>query len=296
MRPLLVVLAAAAALVVVISATVMISAKLLVSGKPTAKGDVAGKGCRPSDRSEAVKDPKRAILFKTHKFSKAIRDRYEKVVSESKGLADVFLVVHGDVRIDDGEERRLFRVSDGELARVYDRGFVDPWLSNHWLLMAWWKRVGRAGGYQFVWSVEYDVGIVGNSAELWGEPSGADLIASYGPFQDSAWPYKDRYFCDTAASACLARRDEDKWYGYVQISRYSARFLDYMDHVFESGENGQDEMMIFSLAKKGQFSIDTEAVACRQGFWSAQGADAALAKKAYTAPARSLTLFHPIKD
>jgi hypothetical protein len=293
MRPLLVLAAA----LVLTSALVLISAKLLNSGKPTAKGDVAGKGCQRSDRSQPVKDPKRAILFKTHKFSKAIRDRYEKVVSESKGLADVFLVVHGDVRID-GEEQRLFRVSDEELHRVYDRGFVDPWLSNHWLLMSWWKRVGRAGGYQFVWSVEYDVGIVGNSAVLWGEPSGADLIASYGPFRDSAWPYKDRYFCDKATSACLARRDEDKWYGYVQISRYSARFLDYMDHVFESGENGQDEMMIFSLAKKGQFSIDTEAIACRQGFWSAQGADAALAKKAYMAmaPAPSLTLFHPIKD
>lgn len=264
------------------------------TSRRTASGDVSNKGRKEICPNESANPPFRsAILFKTHKFDKAIRARLEKVKSESVGLADVVLVVHGDVEVD--SDLQCFRIRDQELSRVYDQGFENPWLSNHWLLMAWWRQRGRAAGYQYVWSIEYDVGMVGDSSVLWSAANmpQADLIASYGPFQDPNWPYKDHY---TGGKL----KNEEKWYGYVQLSRYSAPFLEYMDKTFESGENGQDEMMIFSLAKRGNFSVNTDPITCRHGFWSARGGDAALAREAMVEkqllPSQSkLTLFHPIK-
>lgn len=241
------------------------------------------------------------VLFKTHKWDPGIERRFRKIESEA-GPTKVWVLYHG--KSVPREIRNVYKCA--ALEKVYKHGFVDAWLSNHWLLMSWWKSKGRKmKDVDWVWSIEYDVGIVGDSGYLWKDvqdSTDADLLGSFGPFQDESWPYKDNYVGPMV--------DSDKWFGYLQLSRYSRRFLDYMDEVFERGENGQDEMMIYSLAKRGGFNIETEPLHCLQGFWSALGNDAqsahdalqeatATATPAATAtstPATRPQLFHPVND
>lgn len=230
------------------------------------------------------------VLFKTHKWDADIEKRFRKIESEA-GADKVWVVYHG--KSVPAKVRNLHACPS--LEKVYKKGFFGAWLSNHWLLMSWWKSRGRAmKDVDWVWSIEYDVGIVGDSGHLWRavhESTDADLLGSFGPFQDESWPYKDNYVGVMA--------DSDKWFGYVQLSRYSRRFLDYMDAAFERGENGQDEMMIYSLAKRGGFTIETEPLHCLQGFWSALGNDAHDAIHAHDSqqsePTGLVQLFHPVK-
>ena len=46
----------------------------------------------------------------------------------------------------------------------------------------------------------------------------------------------------------------DKFYGYLQLARYSKKALEYLDKCYESGENGQDELITFSLLNRGKLS------------------------------------------
>jgi hypothetical protein len=302
------------AVVAVLLIAILVTTTIIVvsASKHSVSGNVAEakrKDC--PEKNEENRNYRSAILFKTHKWNDMIELRFQKIRREAQGLADVYLLLQGDQTGECKEQGgHVVRISDAEMRSVYRVGFVNAWLSNHWLMMSWWKRVGRVSKYEYVWSVEYDVGMLGDSSILWKVPSSADLLASHGPFQHSNWAYKDDYTCQTK---CMT--DEDKWYGYVQVSRYSAKFLDYMDQTFESGENGQDEMMIFSLAKRGNFTIETQPIKCLQKFWSVLGADADAAKQAFDKEAgvrqrsrhnegtnshsphhsHSLSLYHPIK-
>src|SRR5204863_4500479 len=103
--------------------------------------------------------------------------------------------------------------------------------------------------YQYYWSIEYDVRISGDSSKIWNYSGSEDFIYPIEPFQDPNWGWKEYYIGGPLV-------DSTKWYGYLQLARYSKKFLEYLDKYYTSGENGQDEMVTFSLFKRGIIEIN----------------------------------------
>jgi hypothetical protein len=101
--------------------------------------------------------------------------------------------------------------------------------------------------YKYFWSIEYDVRISGDSSKIWKYAGTEDFIFPIEPFRDPNWAFKNHYVGGKLA-------DDQKYYGYLQLARYSNKFLNYLDRCFAAGENGQDELIIFSLFKRGKFS------------------------------------------
>lgn len=264
------------------------------------------------------------VVFKSHVWNRGVRDQLRRiredilrVVGKEEGVPRPVLVFlwQGKASTVNREAMLLVDhvevVTDDELREVYPSGFVDPWLSNHWSLMAFFRR-HRSWFPEFVWTIEHDVRICGDSNVIWQYNGSEDFVASRGPFQSESWPYRDRYVGPM--------RDDEKWYGYLQLARYSRRFLEYVDGIFQGGENGQDEMMMFSLVKRREensgaddsFRVNSEFLSSMQArddrdgmvLWTADNGLGKRVRDAWqkmqracrsTTPTHTTKLFHPVK-
>lgn len=255
---------------------------------------------------ESIKNDERKIvvIFKSHLWSNPIEKTVLRILSETKNSKiDFFILLHSN----DGQlakqirneelKKHIIVFHEEEIITLYPNGFFNLWLCNHWILMWFFKRYSN---YDYYWSMEYDVRISGNGAYIWNYSGNEDFVYPIPEFQNDEWTWKDYYTGNKLS-------DETKWYGYLQLTRYSRRFLKYLDMYFSTGENGQDEMIIYSLFKRGQKEIGLEG---NHEFlnnliddsWSVDPAKSPenkkifrMANKEYRSNPEHLTIIHPIK-
>ena len=193
------------------------------------------------------------VLLKTHTWNDELEKFAIKIKNESvPNRIDFFILIHSDddtvqKKIKDQSLKKYILVfKESNIKNLYSQGFYSMWLSNHWILMWFFKQFRNK--YIFYWSIEYDVRISGNSLKIWNYSGTEDFIYPIEPFKNPEWTWKNHYIGGPLT-------DNTKWYGYLQLARYSNKFLEYLDKYYEAGENGQDEMITFSLFKRGQTEI-----------------------------------------
>ena len=244
------------------------------------------------------------VLFKTHIWNDDIEKFVKKLKNETTEMKDnkidFYVLMHSDNfnlinQIKDQDLRKyvlMFREAD--IKKIYKHGFYSMWLSNHWILMWFYKQLRDK--YQYYWSIEYDVRISGNSSKIWTYIGTEDFVYPIEPFKDLNWGWKNHY-------AGNKLTDDNKYYGYLQLARYSNNFLKYLDSRFEAGENGQDEMIIFSLFKlSGLSGTKTMLNKLIKNSWSVANSESDKHKKMlsksetkYQTDKNNLCIYHPIK-
>lgn len=240
----------------------------------------------------------KALLFKTHRWDNRLEKFVKKLKSETIPYGiDLYILMHSDDnslvnQIKDPNLRKLvITFSENDIKKIYLKGFYGMWLCNHWILM-WFYRQHR-NKYQYLWTIEYDVRISGDSSKIWTYDGEEDFIYPVETFQDANWYWKNHY-------SGTIFNDDNKWYGYLQLTRYSKKFLDYLDKYFEMGENGQDEMVIFSIFKKGVNEIGLTGThkflnELIDDSWSVDNRDSDKHKIMLKESGDQLKIYHPIK-
>lgn len=193
------------------------------------------------------------VLMKTHKWNPDIEKFAIKIRNESLPYGiHFFILLHteNDNLLEQIKDERIkdlvICITEKEIKKIYPAGFFGMWLSNHWLLMWFFRNFGAK--YKYFWSVEYDVRIIGRSTDIWKCSETTDFIYPLGNY-----PSTTHFYGKTYVGGKL--KDTDKYFGYLQLARYSYGALDYLNQCFESGENGQDELITFSLLRRGGFTM-----------------------------------------
>lgn len=254
--------------------------------------------CKNSTLEKYVnsKNNKSVVLLKTHIWNDDIEKFASKIRSETiNSKVDFFILIHCENpetfnTINNKELKQhvlIFREKD--INKIYRKGFFGMWLSNHWITMWFYKQFKN--NYQYFWTIEYDVRISGNGSILWEYSGNEDFLFPIEPFKDSNWGWKNHYVGDKLT-------DENKYYGYLQLARYSNKFLEYLDKHFENGENGQDELIIFSLFKRGNFTGSKNLLdGLINNSWSVIGSESDKHKNILKDhEKKSLRIYHPIKN
>lgn len=208
---------------------------------------------------------RQVVIFKTHLWNNDIETFAKKILLESKNIIDFYILMHDengkiyDHIMDDAIRAITIIFTQNEIQKLYPEGFYNMWLSNHWILMWFFKKFPK---YNYYWSIEYDVRIVGNSNFIWQYSGVEDFIYPRGNYISPSNPYYNHYTGKLIA-------DNKKRQGSLQIARYSQKFLEYLDKNFLLGENGQDELIIFSLANHGNFTTSSQFLgAMIKGYWT----------------------------
>jgi Ca2+/Na+ antiporter len=193
------------------------------------------------------------VLMKTHTWNYQLEKFAIKIKNETiHNRIDFYILMHSDDsslpdEIKDQTLKKYVLVfKESDIKKLYKQGFYSMWLCNHWILMWFYKQFKNK--YQFYWSIEYDVRISGNSSTIWNYDGIEDFIYPIEPFKNPEWAWKNYYMGGPLT-------DNTKWYGYLQLARYSTKFLEYLDRHYQAGENGQDELITFSLFKRGRDEI-----------------------------------------
>lgn len=244
----------------------------------------------------------KVVLLKTHIWNDSLEKYAIKLYHESAvNQIDFFVLMHTeDGKLpnkikDPNIKSRTIKFTEDEIRNIYKEGFFSMWLNNHWILMWFYKK--NLGKYEYYWTIEYDTRISGNSSIIWAYQGTEDFVYPYEPWQDPKWLWRNHYVGNKL-------KDKDKYYGYLQITRYSSKFLSYLDQCFASGENGQDEMILFSLFKRGNFTGTSKVLSSLiKNSWSVDPNLSESNKKLYKesetryqVDKTNLVIFHPIKD
>ena len=259
----------------------------------------------PSNLDESKWNNSIVVLFKTHVWNDQIESFVKKIKNETiPHHIDFYVLMHSNdytllKKINDIDIKKSVLIfSEKDIKKIYSKGFYDMWLSNHWILMWFFKQFKSK--YQYYWSIEYDVRISGDSTRIWKYVGTEDFICPYEPFQNPDWTWKHHYVGGKLD-------DQTKWYGYLQLARYSKKFLEYLDKHYLNGENGQDELITFSLLKRGESEIgligsNKLLYEFIHDSWTVDNADSEKHKKMFadseTKPKINtdhLIIFHPVK-
>ncbi|XWV26840.1 hypothetical protein QJ857_gp0210 [Tupanvirus soda lake] len=245
------------------------------------------------------------VLFKTHTWNDNIEYFVKKIKNETvPNRIDFYILMHSDDQKlinqikDQNIKKYVLVFSETDIKKTYRKGFYSMWLSNHWILMWFFKQFKNK--YQYYWSVEYDVRISGNGYKIWNYLGTEDFIYPVDTFKNPQWTWKNYYVGGKLD-------DTTKWYGYLQLARYSKKFLDYLDKHYEQGENGQDELITFSLFNRGKSEIGLTGTSKLLGdliknSWSVDNSDSDKHKQLleeseskYKINHDHLLIFHPVK-
>lgn len=185
---------------------------------------------------------------------------------------------------------RVLQPTSLDISSMYTNGFINMHLSNHWINMWFWKNVmqGKAtDGY--LWSIEYDVRISSDPFDLFDAfiDNTTDLIYPMGNYNSDSHSYCLQY------SGTKLRKF---FLGYLQICRMSLRLLQYLDEMFTIGENGPDELIVFSLIHGSNFtSINLKKY--MSGVWTWNGLYSDYNRHWYRKGSREgkCLIFHPVK-
>lgn len=241
-----------------------------------------------------------AIIFKTHIWNSFIENFILKIQndlenSKSKNI-NLFILLHSenDNIIPDSNsiKKLIIRFTENDIKNTYSIGYYTIWLSNHWILMWFYKNMPN---FDYYWSIEYDVRISGDSCKIWEHESCCDFLYVMGNYVRPKNIYNNHYVGNKLL-------DADKYHGYLQLARYSNKALKYLDNCFSNGENGQDEMIIFSLLNRnrsGLSSSKTFLLNLVKGIWTWKNTYSGHNKKIYdyyeSMNHDNVYIFHPIK-
>ena len=199
---------------------------------------------------------RKVVIMKTHVWSLHLEKFAHKLFTECSGVGiDFYIIMHDDdgyltEKVEsDIIKKLIFVVTEIEIKKMYLSGFFSMHLSNHWLLMWFYSKFSDK--YDYFWTIEYDVRINGDSSIIWNNQTNHDFIYVRGNYINDSHQHNNTYVGDK-----LSLRE--KYHGFLQISRYSNKFLKYLHQCFSEGENGQDEMIIFSLCHRGKFTLTNE--------------------------------------
>ncbi len=251
------------------------------------------------------------VIFKTHTWNDQLEQFVKKIKNETvANHIDFYILMHSDDNslpnkiVDPSLKKYVLLFKESDIKKLYKQGFFSMWLSNHWILMWFFKQFKNK--YQYYWSIEYDVRISGDSFKIWNYPGAEDFIYPYEPFKNPNWTWKN-YYVTNQNTGSNPLTDDTKWYGYLQLARYSKKFLEYLDKHYEAGENGQDEMITFSLFKRGTTDIGLTGTKnllnnLIKDSWSVDNSDSEKHKKilhesesTYKSNQNQLLILHPVK-
>ncbi|BCS82966.1 hypothetical protein QLL95_gp1157 [Cotonvirus japonicus] len=242
---------------------------------------------------------KSVVIFKTHIWSKEIENFVVKLLAETKSCdTDFYVVIHDEnnsvfpLILNSQIKDICLIIKESEIRSIYETGFYDMWLSNHWILMWFYQKYRKL--YNYFWSMEYDVRICGDSSLIWTHQSDHDFLYTMGNYSNPKNKYNNHY-----TGKILS--DTTKYHGYLQLARYSNKLLEYLDSNYKLGENGQDEMITFSLINFGKFTKSKEFLQkLIRGTWTWQASYSCTNKKIYVnlinrTPKNQVFILHPIK-
>lgn len=204
---------------------------------------------------------KQVILYKTHVWSDSIELDVIKLMHETSN--DFRVILHdetGDlIALIKSEKVKSITlcVTEAVIKSIYCEGWVDMFLSNHWILMWFFKQHSY---YDYYWSIEYDVKVVGNSNKIWSIESDSDFL----------YPIGNRKVRITNKYTKTAKKlDMPLYAGFLQIARYSQKALEYLDSQYVQGVNAQDEIATFTILNKSGFKMDNKPLhRMIKGTWS----------------------------
>ena len=245
-----------------------------------------------------ITNMKSVVILKSHVWNDNLGKFAQKIKNEtSYHKIDFFIIIHSDDKflikmIPLSLKNNVLCVTTNIISNLYEVGFYNMWLSNHWILMWFFKNYSN---YDYYWSIEYDVRITGDSSKLWTYSGKEDFIYPIKTFQAKYWTWKD-YYTGTLF------QDKDKWYGYLQLARYSSKFLSFLDFHFLRNENGQDELIIFTLLHYGKslgILTGSERIlnSAIHDSWSVDANDSEKHKKyiVFRKNNKELAIYHPVK-
>jgi len=239
------------------------------------------------------------ILLKTHVWNHDLEAFVKKIRREAiQCKADFFVLMHTEddsiyhLVMDPDIKDIILRFKEADIKKLYNGfGFHTIWMSNHWILM-WFYRDHQ--NYQYYWSLEYDVRICGNSINIWKNNYTDDFLYTIGNFQNNT--FWNQFY----RGKKLTRLQ--KYHGYLQIARYSNRFIKYLDTSFSDGEQGQDEMITYSLLQLGKFTNSNKLLyPMIRGTWSTDKKMSDTNRAVYDQIEKNerdhneVYIFHPIK-
>lgn len=240
----------------------------------------------------------KVVLFKTHVWNNEIEVFVEKLLSETKSTnIDFFVLMHAETDIyynlikNDAIKKITMKFNEGTIRSVYNNvGFYSMWLSNHWILMWFFKQFNK---YDYYWTIEYDVRIVGDSNVIWTDSSDHDFIHPHDYTHNPKFSWINHYIGGKL-------KMNERFHGYLQLARYSKKFLEYLDSCYQSGENGQDELITFSLAVRGKFTMTNHPLKpLIRGKWTWQNQYSFINKKIYNKllmrNLNRISILHPVK-
>lgn len=222
----------------------------------------------------------RVVIFKTHTWNSNIEQFVKKILTETApSNIDFIIAIHSndysllDKIADVNLKEYIIVFTEKDIKQTYSQGFHSMWASNHWILMWLYHQFGDK--YQYYWSVEYDVRIVGDGSAIWNYSGSEDFVYTVKPFTYPNWKC---YYIGGRLT------ENTRWFGYLQLARYSNKFLAYLDSYYKLGENGQDELITYSIFKRGCAEIgltgtETLLAPLIKNSWSVSVADSSKHKK-----------------
>lgn len=242
---------------------------------------------------------KTAVIMKTHVWSDDIEIFAKKLYHETKlAKVEFFVLMHDESGelIDQISDEKIKEITltfkESDIFSLYSSGYQTIWLSNHWILM--WFYLNHEKKYHYIWSIEYDVRICGYSYPLWLSKDDSDFIYPQGNHRNPNGKYIDCYTGDQLS-------ETERFSGFLQIARYSKDALKYLHNAFSKGENGQDEMIIFSLMNRSKLKMSNRLLKpLVSGRWTWEGRYVEYNRKVYNnyctlCKHDDLFIFHPIK-
>ena len=163
------------------------------------------------------------------------------------------------------------------------------WESNHFIDLYFYKNFGEK--YDYMWFLEYDVRILGDTSYFWRSELNHDLLIPKNiTIADSNWKYYNY----------LHESFNEKYLCLKQLYRSSKIFLMKLDELFQDGINGHCELIIGSICKKFNFTYDYNFLNSRiQGIWTHNPEFSVYNIETFNKLAHSVIIkpyiFHPIK-
>lgn len=245
------------------------------------------------------------VLLKTHIWTSDLENFAIKILNDIKltnetngtdtSNIDFYILMHDETdetfnKISSDKIKNIvLKLKEQDIKNIYPNGFISMWLSNHWIMMWFFKKFGNK--YKYIWSMEYDVRISGSAIKLWNCTSLDDFLYPMGNYRNINHCHNHNYVGGKL-------NESEKYHGYLQLARYSNTFLKYLDKCFDEGENGQDELIIFSLINRSGLTSSKKILQkCICGVWTWQNKYSYYNKKMYEQYEKTnvLHIYHPIK-
>lgn len=237
-----------------------------------------------------------AVYIKTHLWDNDIKEFVYKISNDCSINNNVkfFLLAQSDIEKKIPEDIMKFTkiYTPRNIEKFYKKGFLSLWLSNHIITQWFYFNYGKE--YDYIWSIEYDVRILGDSNYIWNFNNNADLITPCELIKTNSY-----YTWDKTLNSFFTTNERYK--ALLQLHRVSKNFIMKLHELFNKGINGQDELIYGSVCKKYNFNYNTSFLQnIIGGIWHTSPMFSNHNKKIYNNMKKlnniSIKIFHPIKS